>query len=136
MKKLLFLLAFLWLAMPLEAKDPLSALLKDELARNMNGMAGEEIKPYFMSYRVNEIKNYRIRSSFGQLMESTPDHSRKLSVHVRVGSHELDNTHTLRGSRYGIMITDTGKDLPLDNNPDGHQADTMARNRQKFHPGQ
>jgi TldD protein len=119
MKNLFFLLAFLWIAMPLEAQDELSALLEDELARNMKGMGGEEIKPYFMSYRVNEIKNYRIRSSFGQLMESLADHSRKLSVHVRVGSHELDNTHPLRGSRYGILITDTGKDLPLDNDPSG-----------------
>ena len=102
-----------------DAKDPLSAVLKDELARNMEGLAGEEISPYFLSYRVNEFKNYRIRTSFGQLMESTPDHLRKLAVHLRVGSHELDNTRQLRGSRYGIMMTDTGTDLPVDNNPDG-----------------
>jgi TldD protein len=119
MKKLLYLLAFFLPAIPLEAKDPLTAVLKDELARNLNGMAGEEIGPYFISYRVNEFKNYGIRSSFGQLMESTPGHARKLSVHLRVGNHELDNTHTLRGSRYGIMTRDTGADLPLDNNPDG-----------------
>ncbi len=119
MKNLLLLFALLWIAVPLEAQDTLSALLEDELVRNMKGMGGEEIQPYFMSYRVNEIKNYRIRSSFGQLMESFGDHSRRLSVHVRVGSHELDNTHPLRGSRYGILITDTGKDLPLDNNPEG-----------------
>ena len=102
-----------------EAKDPLSAVLRDELVRNMEGMAGEDVEPYFISCRVNEIKSYRIRSSFGQLMESLPDQSRKLAVHLRVGSHELDNTHPLRGSRYGIMITDTGAELPLDGNPDG-----------------
>ncbi len=119
MNKLFFLFALFWLVVPIEAKDPLSDVLKDELSRNMKGMAGEETKPYFISYRVNEIKNYRIRSSFGQLMESFPDHSRKLAVHVRVGSHESDNTHPLRSSRYGIMTTDTGTDLPLDNLPDG-----------------
>jgi TldD protein len=119
MKNLLFLFALLWLVVPLEARDPLSALLEDELTRNITGMAGEETAPYFMSYRVNDIRNYRIRSSFGQLMESLPDQSRKLSVHVRVGNHEQDNTHPLRGSRYGIMMTDMGANLPLDNNPDG-----------------
>ncbi len=119
MKNLLFLFAFLCFAVQLEAKDPLSSVLKDELSRNMKGMAGEEIEPYFMSYRVNETKNHFIRSSFGQLMESTPDHLRKLAVHVRVGSHELDNTHPLRGSRYGIMITDMGINIPVDNNPGG-----------------
>ena len=119
MKNLLFMFALLWLVVPLEARDPLSDLLEDELTRNIKGMAGEETGPYFMSYRVNDIRNYRIRSSFGQLMESLPDHSRKLSVHVRVGSHEQDNTHPLRGSRYGIMMTDMGTNLPLDNNSSG-----------------
>ncbi len=119
MKKLIFMFVLIWLVLPAEGKDPLSVILIDELERNMRGMDGEEINPYFMSYRVNELQNHYIRSSFGQLMESTPGHSRKLAVTVRVGSHELDNTQPLRGSRFGIMVTERGVDLPVDNNPDG-----------------
>ena len=119
MKQILSVLALLWFFLPLKAKDPLPALLSNELDRNMKGMASEEVRPYFLSYRVNEIQSHRIRTSFGQLMESSPDHTRKLAVHVRVGSHELDNTHPLRGSRYGSMTRDTGADLPLDNQPEG-----------------
>ncbi len=119
MKLLFSVLALLWFILPLKAKDPLTALLASELERNIKGMATEEVKPYFISYRVNEIQNFRIRSSFGQLIESTPDHTRKLAVHVRVGSHQLDNTHPLRGSRYGSMTRDIGVDLPLDNLPKG-----------------
>ncbi len=101
------------------AADPLSLVLRDELKRNMKGLAGEETNPYFLSYRVNEVKSYSIRSSFGQMMQSSPGHTRRLAVQLRVGSHELDNTHPLRGSTYGIMIADTGIDIPVDNNPDG-----------------
>jgi TldD protein len=120
MKKLLLLLlvgfpGFLLL----DAQDRLTAVLNEELQRNMTGMAGEEIKPYFLSYRVNEIRSFRIRSSFGQLMESSPGHVRRLAVQLRVGSHELDNTHPLRGSTYGMLIADTGVDIPVDDNPDG-----------------
>lgn len=114
MKKLLFLSALLFLTTTVMAKDPLSDILKEELQRNMQGLAGEEQSPYFMSYRVNDIKTYRISSSFGELTSSYEDHSRKLAVHVRVGDPELDNTRPLRGSFFG-MGRDTGTEIPIDN---------------------
>ncbi len=119
MKKLICFIALLCMIPTLKAEDPLSTILKEELSRNMAGLSDEEVSPYFMSYRVNDIKTYRIRTSFGQLMESNWDHSRKLAVHVRVGSPELDNTHPLRGSQRGFMMRDTGTEIPLENNPNG-----------------
>lgn len=118
MRKALMLFVLAWIAISVQAQDPLSDILREELTRNMNGMADEEVSPYFMSYRVNDIKTYRIRTSFGQLLDSDWDHSRKLAVHVRVGSPELDNTHPLRGRAGGMMMRDTGTDLPLDNKAD------------------
>ncbi len=115
MKKTLLLLALLGMVFSVQAKDPLPEILMKELMRNMEGLSGEEVSPYFMSYRVNDIKTYRIRASFGQVVLSEQDHSRKLAVHVRVGSPELDNTHPLRGrSGMGMGMRDTGADLPLE----------------------
>lgn len=114
MKKPLILIALLGVVLSVLAKDPLPEILKEELMRNMEGLSGEEVSPYFMSYRVNDITTYRIRTSFGQVVDSDWDHSRKLAVHVRVGSPELDNTHPLRGRSGGMMgMRDTGADLPL-----------------------
>ncbi|TVR38541.1 MAG: TldD/PmbA family protein, partial [Bacteroidia bacterium] len=104
-----------WIAISVQAQDPLSDILREELMRNMKGMSDEEVSPYFMSYRVNDIKTYRLRTSFGQVIDSGWDHSRKLAVHVRVGSPELDNTHPLRGRSGGMGMRDTGADLPLNN---------------------
>ncbi len=118
MKKVFLSVALMLLSTVIWAQDPLSKILKDELARNMQGLSGEELKPYFVSYRVNDIKTYRLSSSFGKITESSWDQSRKLTAHVRVGKPELDNTRPLRDTRFG-GVRDVGVDIPIDNQADG-----------------
>ncbi len=121
MKRLITTVAFICALAPVTAQDPLSLLLAEELNRNMEGLANEELPPYFISYRVNEEQTYHISTSFGEIINTMkePTHSRLLTVNLRVGSHERDNTHPV-GSRYIYlfgMVDTEGAPLPVDNSP-------------------
>jgi predicted Zn-dependent protease len=68
-----------------------------------------QLPPYFLSYAVGDASFVSIRAQYGALVSSSADHMRVADVQVRVGEHQLDNTHgTHRGSAVNSM------DLPLD----------------------
>lgn len=52
-------------------------------------------------------------ASFGKLELSENTHSRVLDIDLRVGSHELDNTHPIRGSSFEMGGAGGSKILPL-----------------------
>ncbi len=79
------------------AADSLLDVMKDEMKREMNELATQDIPPYFMSYGVSDVYSLSISASFGALTYSNDSESRVLSVKVRVGDYQLDNTHELRG---------------------------------------
>lgn len=89
---------------PLSAQDKLLTILKDEIQREMAGFAhvrdSFEI-PYFISYRVDDIKSETVRASQGSLLYSRASHSRIFTPMVRVGSYVLDNYHQLRETNMG-----------------------------------
>ncbi|MFC1541020.1 metallopeptidase TldD-related protein [Candidatus Latescibacterota bacterium] len=90
--------------------------MEDELQREMKELGTQEIQPYFMSYGVSDVYSITISASFGALTYSNESESRVLSVKVRVGDYQLDNTHELR-DRYAFTA---GGNFPiaLDDNPD------------------
>jgi len=93
--------------------------MKSELARSMKILGKETMPPYFISYRVTEYKTVSISSSYGALAYNSADKSRFLDADVRVGSHQLDNTHALRGNRsdYSLNYSKTSP-LPIDDSLD------------------
>ena len=77
---------------------PLVRALREELDRSVKKLKLEDAEaPYFISYLVNDSHEEWISSSFGTTISSGEDRNRYLDVDVRVGSHELDNTHEIRG---------------------------------------
>ena len=94
---LLTVLALLLWSGSLLAQDSLAAILAGELAREMAELAKQEVPPYYLSYRVDDVYAANVQASFGDLIESKDDRFRMLTVQVRVGSPALDNTHELRG---------------------------------------
>ncbi len=120
MKKtiLLFFVGFL-LSAPAFAQDKLSAILKEELNRNMEALKKEKVAPYYMSYRVNDVRTYSITASFGQIMKSDWSHNRRLATQVRVGNDTIDNTHPIKGESYGWLSWDQGIEIPVENIPEG-----------------
>lgn len=114
----LFLIVFL-LSVPAIAQDKLTDILKEELNRNFEALKKEKTAPYYMSYRVNDVRTYNIETSFGQITKSGWTHNRRLCIHVRVGNNKIDNNHPIKGEDYGWFDWDNGIDIPIDNVAEG-----------------
>lgn len=95
--------------------DVLLKALRDELQRSIESLSMEDMgKPYFLAYRVDEVEGFRVSARFGALDRSTPSKRRSLSVELRVGSPEFDNSNFLAAySGTGGSAT-----LPLDDDYD------------------
>ena len=85
--------------------------MRDELDRSTANLAMEGMEtPYFLAYRVDEVEGFRVSARFGALERSSPAKRRSLSVELRVGDPDFDNTNFLSGySGTGGSTT-----LPLD----------------------
>lgn len=106
-------------AAPLHAQqgDKLLETLKRELAYNFAALQKQDIKPYFMSYRVEDAYEDKIMSSFGVLQSDHEDRTRSVTPQIRVGDMRLDNfKYTTQG-----MPTQGGRPqsvttIPFDDN--------------------
>ena len=102
------------------AQDALLDILSEELRREMTALQAEETLPYFISYTVSDVHSTSISASFGALTHSNSSDSRLLSVAVRVGDYQLDNTHEIRGdpfSQYSFSRSGFVR-VARDENPD------------------
>ena len=74
--------------------DVVMNAMRDEMARSMKQLTVENLeKPYFISYRVVDANTTSVMSAFGALNHSNYNHSRRLTVEVRVGNYKLDSSH-------------------------------------------
>lgn len=98
------------------SQDKLIEALTDEMNREMQALKTQENPPYYICYRVNDIRNTSIHASFGNITSSEQSNKRYLTTIVRVGKNNLDNTHEIRGNEsfdyFGMMPSNTL--LPLD----------------------
>lgn len=92
--------------------DTLLTILQQELQADMAELSRQEIKPYFMSFRVLDNYQAGVRASFGSLQASVSQHRRTFTPQLRVGSPELDNfKFDTQGS--GQARNGQGSTLPL-----------------------
>jgi TldD protein len=105
----LFLTGFLSVG----AQDKLLGILQEELNRNMLTLQDQQSKPYYISYRVNDQKTYRMEVEFGQLVDSGWTHDRKFTIAVRVGDPALDNTHPVTNDGY-YFFRSRGPSIPVE----------------------
>lgn len=93
-----------------------SALLRamrDELDRSMARLRLPQMAaPYFLSYRVEESETAFAGASFGALVQRSQRRSRTLTLELRVGSPEFDNTNFLPTRRWSSPQTRSFR-LPL-----------------------
>jgi predicted Zn-dependent protease len=89
------LLVALACALPARAQDDVvTKAMRDELDRSMKQLQLENLeKPYFIAYRVVDSDSTSVSASFGALDSSSQGRSRRITVEVRVGSYQLDNTN-------------------------------------------
>ena len=107
----------------MEAQESvLMRALKDELTRPMEKLQLEGMqKPYFVAYWVHEGRSMGVAASLGGLLNrGESSANRLLSVEVRVGDHDLDNTRFFDlsggvgpsfGSIRGLPLADDYKEL-------------------------
>ncbi len=104
---------------PPDTGDVVLRALRDELLRSMTELRLDTMpKPYFLSYRIDEVTHLDAASTRGSLINSDSGRSRRLSVELRVGDYAFDNTNFLGMPRnlagiIGDFGDDTGE-LPLD----------------------
>lgn len=78
---------------PLPGQDLLMTTLTKELNREFGQLKKADDRLYYMSYRVDDITTYNIRTSFGAVSSIDSSRYRVFSPSVRLGSYQLDNTH-------------------------------------------
>ncbi len=79
-----------------KAQDKLLNILQEEVYRESSILKSQEVPAYYIGYRVDDIKNYNVSAQFGALTNSYGNNSRLLTITIRVGTHQLDNSHPIR----------------------------------------
>lgn len=91
--------------------------MRDELRRTMRRLRMEQMEsPYFVSYRVAEHDETWTMASFGASEGVWRNRERTLSVEVRVGDAELDNSNFVPSARFSTSPARRTISLPLDDN--------------------
>ena len=83
------------MALPaLAADDVVMKAMRDELDRSMKQLQLEQLeKPYFISYHVQDRTSLDTSATFGALLSGGLARARYLTVQVRVGSYQSDNSN-------------------------------------------
>lgn len=88
--------------------------MRDELARSVEALQMDRLeKPYFLSYRIDDVVSTQAVANFGAVADKSSARNRFLSIEVRVGSPDLDNTNFMPSRVSGSPATRT-LTLPLD----------------------
>src|SRR5579885_1447301 len=73
--------------------DAVFGPMQAEMARSLTRLHEESFgPPYFLAYRLEDVKRYDVTSSFGATVSESDDHQRHLFVEARYGDRQLDNT--------------------------------------------
>ena len=74
-----------------QQEDKLLRTLKHELKANYEQLQQQEVKPYYMSYRAEDVYRNIITSNFGVIASDNENRTRKITPQIRVGDFSLDN---------------------------------------------
>jgi predicted Zn-dependent protease len=87
---------------PVGAPSPVLEVLAGEVARNLAQLQAEarEVPAYFLSYDLIARDHLWLEAQQGQLIRRRHDSDRAVDVDVRVGTPQLDNSHS-QGGNYG-----------------------------------
>lgn len=114
--------------------DPVMTAMRQELIRSFQNLRQTSVPPYFLSYQLTDNHAQEISASFGALTGSTERVSRLLDIDLRVGEHNLDNTHPLReGTPFRDMAERFGgQKIPLDGDADALRVACWRETERKY----
>ena len=102
--------------LPLQAQeDLLMKALRDEMGRTMEKLQLEDMdRPYYVAYWVRESEGRGSTAILGGLLgRGRGSASRTLSVELRVGDHDLDNTNFQDFGRFRSRVVPEGFPVSL-----------------------
>ena len=87
------------------SRDPVMNAMEDELLRSVDKLKMEKLeKPYYVEYTVRDVSSFGVKASFGAVTDSDDESYRNVSVDLRVGGYEFDNTNYIAGGPYGFSF--------------------------------
>jgi TldD protein len=118
-------------------RDMMLEALDGELERSFAGLGTAGQAPlYFLQYAVEEHHIYALAASFGAIEMQDENRDRYLTVDVRVGTPELDNTHELRGRMAWSGSRRSDAMLPLEDDVAAIRATVWAATDREFKQAQ
>ena len=101
---------------PVRGATPVLDAMKEELQRSVETLSKQPVPLYFLSYEVTENSRVSLGASFGHFSGSSQGRRRLADIDLRVGSYDLDNTHTIRGrfGRSAMRFDRGGVEVPAD----------------------
>ena len=121
MRELIVILMLVATSSALEAQpSQVLETLKTEITRSMEQLKKQPTPPYFLSYEITESETAGAAGSFGALVTSSTriSKSRMLSIDLRVGDYQLDNTHPIRGTSPIPTDNLSFYQVPIEDDPD------------------
>jgi predicted Zn-dependent protease len=101
-KIVISLLAMLLPVCAQEKDDVVMKAMNDELSRTVNQLHVPDLqKPYFISYRVDDLNSATVSATLGSITQSNPLRTRIIGVEVRVGDYAFDNTNYVSAQSFG-----------------------------------
>lgn len=120
--KRIILVAFICFLVPqtvfsAPSRSPLLNAMKIELDRSFQALhSADEVPLYYLSYRTTDTEDHNISATYGFIRNENKTRNRAMVTTCRVGSHDLDNTHEIRGEYNFSLGSDSPSTLlPLDN---------------------
>ncbi len=102
LKLTLSLLAVLAASLYAQDNDVVMKAMRDELSRSTAQLKVPDLeKPYFISYRVDDMDTVVVSSTLGGLTQSNPSRARIVGVELRVGDYAFDNTNFVSSDSFG-----------------------------------
>ena len=108
-------LFFMLPAFTVRAQDSLITILEAELARSFTELKKATVPAYYIDYRVDDVADLHLNTSFGSLVRAGSDKSRVLVSRVKVGSYEFDNTHPQGPDDFEMHEGSDPTELPYEN---------------------
>lgn len=108
MRKIIAYIIILLLFQEIYAKDEILQAMRDEMKRSMADLKIENVqKPYFIEYKIEISKIANIKATLGNIIESKNTPVARLTVNVRVGNYNFDNTNFID---FGLNLFGSGDD--------------------------
>ena len=98
---------------PVRGATPVLDAMKEELQRSVETLSKQPTPLYYLSYEVTGNRRYSVRASFGNITGSSEGENAVADVDLRVGSPELDNTHSIRGDSFANFPRYAYQQAPL-----------------------